>query len=147
MFYSVLRKWGNRGQLQTWMNRRPELAEMDYKTWATILHEWQMDEDAWKILSSRVKDPAFPGTDGGETLEALEASWRAHPEDPVSAQAYARRCGQTGNAAKSEQIILTFATGKTPPPWFTEKAAFLYASKKDYATAVTCLLRLGSLEK
>ena len=48
-----------------------------------------------------------------------------------------------GNSAKSEQVILTVAAGKSPPPWFIEKAAFLYAAKKDYTTAVTSMLRLN----
>ncbi len=70
--------------------------------------------------------------------------WHAHPDDPLSAQAYARQCFLNGDTAKSEQVILAFAAGKNPPPWFMEKAAFLYAAKKDYATAVTSLLRLDS---
>jgi hypothetical protein len=128
------------------MERRPELEETDYKTWATILHEWQMDADAWSILSHRIKEPAFPGTDSGETIEVLEATWRSHPDDPLSAQAYARQCSINGDSAKSEQVILSIAAGKSPPPWFIEKAAFLYAARKDYATAVTSLLRLNSTD-
>jgi O-antigen ligase len=145
-FYSAVRKWGDRAQLQIWMERRPELEETDYKTWATILHEWQMDADAWSILSHRIKEPAFPGTDSGETIEVLEATWRSHPDDPLSAQAYARQCSINGDSAKSEQVILSIAAGKSPPPWFIEKAAFLYAARKDYATAVTSLLRLNSTD-
>jgi O-antigen ligase len=143
-FYFAVRKWGNRAQLQIWMNRRPELEESDYKTWAAILHEWQMDADAWRILSARIKDPPYPDSHTGETLDALESNWRAHPDDVVTAQAFARQCGLNGNSAKSEQVIMTVATGKTPPPWFIEKAAFLYAAKKDYTTAVTSLLRLNA---
>ena len=142
-FYSALRKWGDKVQLEAWMHRRPELELSDYKTWAAILHQWQMDNDAWRILSRRIKEPAFPESQGGETIEALEANWRAHPDDPIYAQAYARQCSLSGDTAKSEQIILSVAEGKSPPPWFVEKAAFLYAAKKDYATAVTSLLRVN----
>ena len=142
-FYSTLRKWGDRAQLQIWMNRRPELEPSDYKTWAAILHEWQLDADAWRILSRRIKDPAFPESHAAETAQALEENWRAHPDDPVTAQAYARQCSLSGDSAKCEQVILSIATGKSPPPWFIEKAAFMYAAKKDYTTAVTSLLRLA----
>ena len=145
-FYSAVRKWGNRAQLEVWMQRRRELEESDYKNWAAILHEWQMDADAWKILSHRIKEPAFPDADGSETMEALEESWRQHPDDPVSAQAYARQCSMNGDAATSEQVILTVAAGKSPPTWFIEKAAFLYAAKKDYATAVMSLLRVQATD-
>jgi hypothetical protein len=143
-FYFTVRKWGNRAQLQVWMNRHPELAQSDYKTWAAILHEWQLDADAWGILSTRIKEPPFPISASGENIDALEGNWRAHPDDIVNAQAYARECDLNGKPGKGEQVILTIASGKNPPPWFIEKAAFLYASKKDYTTAVTSLLHLGS---
>jgi len=145
-FYAALRKWGDPARLDIWMKRRPELEANDYKTWAAILHEWQLDADAWSILSRRIKDPAFPMSHGSESSEALEGNWRTHPDDPVAAQAYARVCSINGNWAKCEQVILTVAAGKSPPPWFIEKAAFLYAAKKDYATAVTSLLRLKSTD-
>ena len=32
------------------------------------------------------------------------------------------------------------------PPWFIEKAAYLYAAKKDYATAVSSLLRVDTTD-
>jgi len=145
-FYFSVRKWGDRAQLEIWMNRRPELEESDYKNWAAILHDWQLDADAWRILSQRIKEPDFPESHGVETIEALEASWRAHPDDPLKAQLYAQQCLLNGDSAKSEQVILSVAAGKSPPPWFIEKAAFLYAAKKDYATAVTSLLRLNSTD-
>ena len=145
-FYSAVRKWGDRAQLEIWMNRRRELEPADYKTWAAILHEWQMDADAWSILSRRIKEPGFPDSAPGEPTAALAANWRAHPDDPIAAQAYARQCSINGDAATSEQVILSVAAGKSPPLWFIEKAAFLYAAKKDYATAVTSLLRLNSTD-
>jgi len=141
-FYAAVRKWGDRAQFQIWMNRRPELEQTDYKIWASILHDWHMDADAWNILAAWIKEPAFPVSHSGETLDTLEAAWRAHPDDPISAQAYARQCGLSGDPGKSEQVILTVASGKNPPPWFVEKAAFLYAAKKDYTTAVTAILHL-----
>jgi O-antigen ligase len=142
-FYWTIRKWGNRAQLDIWMNRRREMEETDYKIWAGIFHDWQLDADAWAILSRHVKEPAFPESTTGETTEALEANWRAHPDDAVSAQAYAHQCAMNGDAAKSEQIVLSFAAGNNPPPWFIEKAAYMYAARKDYATAVTSLMRLS----
>jgi hypothetical protein len=141
-FYYTIRKWGDRTELGTWMKLRGDREAADYKTWAAILHDWQMDADAWAILSRRIKEPDFPASSDGETIEALEANWRANPGDPVSAQAYARQCSLNGDSAKSDQVILSVASGKNPPPWFIEKAAFLYAAKKDYSTAVTSLLRL-----
>ncbi|MGA3170500.1 MAG: O-antigen ligase family protein [Chthoniobacteraceae bacterium] len=141
-FYPALSKWGDAAQLDIWMSRHPELEAADYRTWASILHVWQMDGDAWAVLSRRVKEPAFPDSTSGEPDGIVEANWREHPDDPVAAQAYARECFVEGHPAKSEQVILTVAAGKSPPPWFIEKAAFLYAAKKDYATAVTSLLRL-----
>ena len=140
-FYTEIRKWGDRAQLIIWMNRRRELEPDDFKTWASILHAWQMDADAWAILSRHITEPAFPDAGTGETTQALESAWREHPDDPESAQAYARQCSVDGDNAKSEQVILAIAAGKSPPLWFIQKAAFLYASHKDYATAVTSLLR------
>jgi O-antigen ligase len=142
-FYAMILKWGNRAQLDIWMNRRPELEQSDYKTWAGIYHDWKMDSAAWCILSRRIKEPVFPESHAIDSMQVLEANWRAHPDDPVGAQAYARQCAITGDSAKSEQVILSVAAGKNPPAWFIEKAAFLYAAKKDYATAVTSMLRLN----
>jgi hypothetical protein len=128
------------------MNRRRALEAADFKTWAAILHEWRMDADAWSVLTRQIKEPEFPGARAGESIAELEANWRAHPDDAVGAQAYARQCSMNGDAAKSEQIILTVAAGKSPPAWFIEKAAFLYAARKDYATAVTSMLRLSGTD-
>jgi O-antigen ligase len=145
-FYWALRKWGDRAQLVIWMDRRRELEPADYKTWASIFHEWQMDADAWSILSRHVKEPDFPGDGSLEPIQVLAENWRQHPDDPISAQAYAHQCSLNGDSATSEQVILAVAAGKSPPPWFIEKAAFLYAAKKDYATAVTSLLRLNATD-
>jgi O-antigen ligase len=145
-FYDLIRKWGDRAQLIIWMNRRRDLEPSDYRTWASILHAWKMDADAWDILSRHVTEPGFPQIGSGETIQALESAWRSHPDDPVSAQAYARECAAAGDTATSEQVILAVAAGKSPPLWFTEKAAFLYAAKKDYTTAVTSLLRASSTD-
>jgi len=145
-FYVLTRKWGDRDQMESWMNRHRDLEPADYKTWATILHEWQLDEDAWAILTRRIKEPGFPDAGTGETIEALEAMWRAHPDDPINAQAYAQQCSVNGDAATCEQVILTVAAGKSPPVWFIEKAAYLYAARKDYAMAVTSLLRLNATD-
>ncbi|HEX4086990.1 MAG TPA: O-antigen ligase family protein [Chthoniobacteraceae bacterium] len=144
-FYASVRKWGNRAQLEIWMTRHPELEATDYKAWASILHEWRLDADAWSILSNHVTEPAFPDSmPTGESADSLEANWRAHPDDPIAAQAYARQCSLAGDNSRCEQVILAVAAGKTPPPWFIEKAAYLYAARKDYTTAVTSLLRLNT---
>jgi O-antigen ligase len=145
-FYEMVQKWGNAAQLEIWMARRPELEERDYRTWAGILHDWKLDADAWSVLSRRIKEPPYPGAPAGEKLQALEADWRAHPDDPLSAQAYAQACTLAGYPTKSEQVILAMAAGKSPPVWFVEKAAFLYAARKDYATAVTSMLRLNGTD-
>jgi hypothetical protein len=144
-FYYSIRKWGRPAELQTWMILHRDREDTDFKTWAEILHDWQLDADAWTVLTRRIKEPLFPATtdnDTGESVETLKENWREHPDDPVSAQAYARQCSLTGDAATSEQVIFSVAAGKSPPPWFVEKAAFLYAAKKEYSTAVTSLLRL-----
>jgi O-antigen ligase len=141
-FYSGLRKWGNRAQLEEWIKRRPGLEATDFADWAAILHQWQMDSDAWSVLSHRIKEPAFPDAPPGENAQAVETAYRTTPDDAIAAQAYARQCSLVGDAAKSEQVILAIAAGKNPPQWFVEKAAYLYAARKDYTTAVTSLLRL-----
>jgi len=141
-FYPALRRWGNRAELEAWIQRRPGLEATDYADWAGILHEWQLDADAWSILSHRIKEPAYPDAPAGEDAQEIETAYRTQPDDPIYAQAYARQCAVTGDAAKSEQVILAIAAGKNAPSWFIEKAAFLYAARKDYTTAVTSLLRL-----
>jgi O-antigen ligase len=144
-FYNAIRKWGNRAQLDIWMTRHPELEESDFKAWASIYHEWHMDDEAWRILSDHIKEPAFPDSiPTGVSTTSLEAEWRSHPDDPVSAQTYAHQCSLDGDTGHYEQVILAIASGKTPPPWFIEKAAYLYAARKDYTTAVTSLLRLNA---
>jgi hypothetical protein len=142
-FYATVRKWGDRAQVEIWAERRPRLQRTDFRMWAAIMHEWHMDADAWRLLSSHIHEPPYPGSGSLDTIDNLEASWRAHPDDPVAAQAYAHQCSIDGEPAKSEQVILIVASGPNPPRWFIEKAAFLYAAKKDYATAVTAMLRLG----
>jgi hypothetical protein len=142
-FYGAERRWGNPAQLEIWRSRHRDLERADYKAWAEILHEWKLDGEAWRILSRHTREPSFPNSlasQGGATT-GLENRWRENPEDPVIAQTYAEQCSQRGDAARSEQVILSVAAGKNPPLWFVQKAAFLYAAKKDYTTAVGVLLR------
>ncbi len=142
-FYSMIRKWGDRAQLQIWMNRRRELGPSDFRNWAAIMHEWSMDADAWAILSEHIPNPDYPDAQSGQSPDLVESEWRAHPEDPLLAQEYARQCSQRGNATEARQVIMTIASGQNPPAWFIEKAAFYYAGEKDYTTAVTSMLRVG----
>jgi O-antigen ligase len=141
-FYSAVRKWGNRAQMLAWIKHRPGLEKEDFKSWASILHEWQMDQEAWQILARQIKEPDFPKANTAESMFELEADWRGHPDDPIIAQTYARECAVNGETAKSEGVIMSVAAWKNPPPWFVEKAAFISAARKDYPTAVTSLLRL-----
>ena len=141
-FYAAARKWGDPAQLAIWMNRRHSLEESDYRYWARLFHGWRLDADAWKILARRIREPKFPST--GKTPVAsdiLAANWVANPTDPISAEAYALDCDSHGNPARAEQVILSVAAGKNPPLWFIEKAAYLYAAKGDFTSAVNTLLR------
>ncbi len=81
-FYYCVRKWGNPAQFQIWMNRHREIEQADYKTCARILHEWNMDADAWAILSRHIKEPTSHPPFHPRRPNALEADWRIIPTIP-----------------------------------------------------------------
>jgi hypothetical protein len=139
-FYACLRKWGDRAQLDAWIAGRPGLEASDYKTWASILHGWGFDADAWSILSRQITDPPFPDVHSAEPPAMVEADWRANPDDALTAQDFANECYQDGRKAQGDQVILQAAAGHNPLPWFIEKAAYIHAARKEYAAAVTLLL-------
>ena len=121
-FYGGEGKWGNRAQLAIWMNRHRDLEAADYASWAAILHLWQLDAEAWQLLTRHVKEPVFLSYSGGVgSPEALEEHWRAHPEDPVLAMAFAEQCIRRGDPARSQQVILTVAAGKKAAPVVSAK--------------------------
>ncbi len=59
-FYMEAYKYGNLSMLDEWMAHHPSLEETDYKTWAMLLHHWNDDTDAWKLLSEPAKEPGYP---------------------------------------------------------------------------------------
>jgi hypothetical protein len=140
-FYRCVPIFGRREQLDEWMSRRRDLEADDFKRWAALLHDWNDDQAAWKILASRISDPQFPSLQKQERPEVLESRYRIEPTDWVNAQQLAQSLTRAGQAGRANQIIAEVAAAKNAPSWFVEKAAFSRAAEGRYADAVTSLLR------
>lgn len=146
-FYVEAYKYGNITMLDEWMARHPSLEESDYKTWAALLHHWNDDTDAWKLLSSRAREPGYPQGAIKEKQDALESKWFSDPDNVMNAQTLARVYAAAGEPAKEREVIIAVASGPNAPPWFLQKAAFLQAAAGQYDQAVTNLLRDGKKDE
>ena len=135
-FYTAAAKWGTSAQLDAWMKAHPELAATDFEDWAELLHHWKNDAAAWRVLAASIKEPAFPAAEIHPQSEMLEANWIANPSDFVNAQELAADYARRGDAERSSKIVYSIAAQKNAPPWFVDKAAWLYAKNRDYASAV-----------
>lgn len=140
-FYICAYKWGTREQLEIWMKKHPQLAPRDFKDWAGLMHHWQDDPAAWRIVASASKEPVFPKNPIDTGSAALEARWFADPADTVNAQALACDLARRGDADGGARVIFSVAAGKNPPAWFVEKAAWFYAARGEYGNAVKMFLR------
>ena len=140
-FYAQMPKYGSLTLLNEWMSQHPSLEETDYKTWAALLHHWNDDAAAWKLLASRSKEPEYPPGTVAEKQESLESKWFAQPDNALNEQTLARVYAATGQEDKEREVIVAVASQQNAPPWFLQKAAFIEAADGHYEEAVTDLLR------
>lgn len=140
-FYDEVARVGSLANLYEWMTHHPDREEDDWKTWAALLHHWNDDATAWKILSRRIREPEYPPAAFPTKPEVLEAEWLGNPTDVLNAQALAQAYAAGGRGDKSREIILAVAAQEHAPVWFLHKAAYLQAADGRYASAVAALLR------
>ncbi|MEZ0254180.1 MAG: O-antigen ligase family protein [Chthoniobacter sp.] len=139
--YTLAPQWGNLEDFQEWTKTHAALGLRDYRQWATLLHAWGADEQAWQILSLKVPEPGFPATLPNISREVLEKAWRAKQDNVVTGQQLAQLRLQAGDKDGSDEIIIEVAHGEKPPPWFINKAAWLFARGGRTEDAVDMLLR------
>jgi len=142
-FYAQAAKFGTLPQFTQWMNQHPSRESDDFRSWAKLLHQWGDDSTAWKLLSTYIKDPAWPAASLSTRTEILEANWLKDPASVVNAQALADAYQRAGDTENSKRVILTSAKQKNAPTWFLQKAAFLLAADNHQDQAVDCLLRIA----
>lgn len=140
-FYALLDRWGSRSMLDEWMKNNPGRQRTDYRAWASLLHKWGDDPNAWRILSENVEDPVFPESRPSTSVDVLEANWLKMPSDFLNAQALAGAWARAGETQRSNDVITSAADQPKAPEWFLHKAAFIYASKEDFTKAVSVWLR------
>ncbi len=140
-FYQLAVRWGTPEQLSSWIDRHPQWHRRDFRMWAALLHRWGDDKRAWPLLTAFVPDPPFPGAFPHLTREALEAKWKESPANAVTAQAYAQVLDHDGDVENTRKVILSIATRKDAPVWFTQKAGYLLARDGKMPEAVLMLLR------
>jgi hypothetical protein len=139
-FYEMAPKYGSLSNIYEWISHHPALEETDYKTWAALLHYWKDDASAWKLLSARIKEPAYPAGNITDKQEALESKWFSEPENALNAQTLARVYAATGHPEQEREIIVAVAGQPNAPAWFLQKAAFLQATDGRYGEAVKDIL-------
>jgi len=140
-YYTLAARWGNLEDFQEWAKKHTALGIRDYLQWASLLHAWGADEDAWQLLSKKVPEPSFPATLPNITRETLEKAWRSKQDSLVTAQQLAQVRLHAGDKDGSDEIIIEVANGENPPPWFIHKAAWLFARGGRMDDAVNLLLR------
>ena len=140
-FYQLLPTLGSVANLYEWMNQHPKLEERDYKKWAALLHRWNDDATAWKILSHLIKEPDFPADLSAPKLEILEARWIARPADFLNAQFLAEAYARSGQRDKADKVVMSVVAQPKPPLWFLKKSAYIQAARGQYGLAVASLLR------
>ncbi len=141
-FYDMAPKYGSVSNIYEWISHHPGMEETDYKTWAGLLHNWKDDASAWKLLSAKMKEPAYPTGNIADKQETLESKWFSEPENALNAQTLARVYAATGHSEQEREVIVAVASQPNAPVWFLEKAAFLQAAGGHYdGAAVKDLLR------
>ncbi len=140
-FYRSVLKWGTEEQFSAWMKVHPDWQARDYKEWASSLHYWGKDDEAWKVLSEVVKEPEYPVAQTSGDLPHLETRWSRDPSDFLNAQQLAGALLKTGNKGKSGEIVIGVARAPGAPEWFINKAAYVEAANQHYKEAVSTLLR------
>ncbi|MDP9292606.1 MAG: O-antigen ligase family protein [Verrucomicrobiota bacterium] len=139
-FYHLAQYWARPEQLDAWMKKYASREARDYKAWAWILHAWNNDAAAWKILQRHVSDPPF-STVPGTRPDVLEMRWLENSQNLLNAQALAESWFRSGEVEKCKKLVVSVAASKGAPDWFVRKAAYLEAADRQYANAVALLLR------
>jgi len=142
-FYGFAARFGNLAQFTQWMTRHPSRESADFRTWARLLQNWGDCVTAWKLLSTYIKEPSWPGVSLSTRTEILEANWLKDPTSAVNAQALADAYHRAGDTENCKRVILSSAKQKNAPTWFLQKAAFLLAADNHPDQAVACILRIA----
>jgi O-antigen ligase len=136
-----LSKWGTTRQLDEWMELRTLTEKNEFTGWARLLAGWNMNKEAWGLISRNIREPAPPTVAGVEKIDTLEARWMHDHDDPLAAQAYAAALVASGQTGRADEIILRAAESPKAPAWFRQKAAYLKAAAGRYDEAVQLMLR------
>jgi hypothetical protein len=141
LFYRNAPRWGNRAQFDDWMARHANWRARDHLQWASLLHAWADDRQAWEILADFVSEPDLPKGQPNMALDQLEAKWRIDPKNFVIAQELARARYLAGKKTGGDEVIVAAATEEGSPPWFVHKGAYVLARSGRFGEAVELLLR------
>ena len=128
-FYRVAARWSSPEEFQKWITRRSDLESTDFRAWAALLHGWNDDEAAWRLLSRRVDEPPFPTAPPRFARPDLEARWHRDESDYVNARSLVQTLAVAGEAEAAQQIILTVALRENAPAWFIRKAAYALVAR------------------
>jgi O-antigen ligase len=139
-FYATAPQWATPAQFEDWMRLHADRGIKDFRAWARILHAWHQDEAAWRLLTRRLPEFAWPTDPSPLSREALEQRWKRFPENQMNAQTYATACFRAGALEVATAVIVATAKRPDAKSWFTRKAAYLLAGNKKFAEAVEILV-------
>lgn len=140
-FYALAARWSGPERFAEWMAHRTELKPADFRKWAALLHAWNDDAAAWKLLSEMVAEPEYPALPPRLTRSDAEQRWRTDPADLINARHLAHLLADAGDADAAREIILIVARRDKAPSWFLRKSAYTLVAHDELPGGVAMLLR------
>jgi hypothetical protein len=140
-FYHLAARWSSPEEFQKWIIHRSDLRPTDFRAWAALLHGWNNDDAAWRLLSGSIPEPAFPTSPPRLARADLETRWHRDESDLVNARGLVQTLAAADETDAAQQIILTVAKREDAPKWFIRKAAYALAEKGQISDGVVTMLR------
>ena len=142
-FYRLARKLGTPQQLAQWRESRAQLRAADFKTWASLYHEWKSDDLAWEVIAEEVPDPPFAKLGARVDRDHIESLWRTSRDNFNNAREYSAYLYSIGDTETATEVVVTTAHQSKPPDWFIRKGAHLLAAQGKITEAVELYLAEG----
>jgi O-antigen ligase len=141
MYYKNGSRWGSRAQFDEWMSRHANWRARDFLPWASLLHTWGDDRQAWGMLTEFIAEPDLPKgrTKGNE--DQPDAKLRVTTRRFSAAKDLAMAHYADGEKSRGDEILVSAALEPGSPPWFVRKGAYLLARSGRLGEAVALLLR------
>ena len=142
-FYRLAERWSGPERFAEWMAHRAELKPADFQKWAALLHAWNDDEAAWKLLSGMLPEPEYPKFPPRVERAEFERRWRTAADDLINARHLAHLLADSAESDAAREILVAVARRDKAPSWFIHKAAHALVAHGDLSAGVELMLRDG----